>query len=78
MVLGTFRPVSFELLVSDPPVFQYYGMQDEPLLVLGTDFLSLFRLQIDRGEEEIRLMKPRPSKGISIDLHPRASRISGN
>tara|TARA_R100001369_G_scaffold89927_1_gene128161 strand:+ start:777 stop:1769 length:993 start_codon:yes stop_codon:yes gene_type:complete len=39
---------SFNMVVSDPALFDYLGMADEPVMILGMDFLSQFRVQIDR------------------------------
>ena len=38
----------FNMVVSDPALFDYLGMADEPVMILGMDFLSQFRVQIDR------------------------------
>jgi len=38
----------FNMIVSDPALFEHLGMADEPLMILGMDFLSQFRVQIDR------------------------------
>jgi Aspartyl protease len=38
----------FDMVVSDPALFEYLGMADEPVMILGMDFLSQFRVQIDR------------------------------
>ena len=38
----------FNMVVSDPALFDHLGMADEPVMILGMDFLSQFRVQIDR------------------------------
>ena len=46
---------SFNMVVSDPALFEYLGMSDEPVMILGMDFLAQFRVQIDRKNELLYL-----------------------
>lgn len=46
---------SFNLIVSDPILFDYLGIGDQPVMILGMDFLSQFRVQIDRKHELLYL-----------------------
>ena len=57
-VIGEFRVSGADVLVSDPPLFEYLGLNDEPTMVLGVDLLSSFRLQIDRRRNRVILSKP--------------------
>tara|TARA_R110000772_G_C13256359_1_gene434973 strand:- start:73 stop:1059 length:987 start_codon:yes stop_codon:yes gene_type:complete len=46
--LGHHRVTGPDLLVADPALFAHLGMADEPAMVLGLDYLSIFRVQLDR------------------------------
>ena len=46
--LDEVKMTGFNMVVSDPALFEHLGMADEPVMILGMDFLSQFRVQIDR------------------------------
>jgi predicted aspartyl protease len=46
--LGQHRVTGPDLIVADPALFSHLGMDDEPAMVLGLDYLSVFRVQLDR------------------------------
>tara|TARA_R110000782_G_scaffold72885_1_gene145776 strand:- start:1071 stop:2045 length:975 start_codon:yes stop_codon:yes gene_type:complete len=46
--LGQHRVTGPDLIVADPALFSHLGMDDEPAMVLGLDYLSIFRVQLDR------------------------------
>jgi predicted aspartyl protease len=46
--LGNHRVTGPDLVVADPALFTHLGMADEPAMVLGLDYLSIFRVQLDR------------------------------
>lgn len=46
--LGHHRVTGPDLIVADPALFSHLGMADEPAMVLGLDYLSIFRVQLDR------------------------------
>jgi predicted aspartyl protease len=56
--IGEFRVSGVDVLVSDPPLFEYLGLNEEPAMVLGIDLLSSFRLQIDRRRNKVVLSMP--------------------
>lgn len=60
--VGDFLVRQFDVVVADAAIFNEYGLQDQPVMVLGLDILGNFRLQIDRQEEEVYLSRPRPSR----------------
>lgn len=59
--LGRLRLERLDLLVSDPRLFEYLGIAEEPVMVIGMDFLSSFRVQIDRKREKFYLRNRRDS-----------------
>ena len=46
--LGDHRVTGPDLIVADPALFAHLGMDEEPAMVLGLDYLSIFRVQLDR------------------------------
>ena len=55
--VGRLNLEGMDLLVSDPHLFEYLGISDEPVMVLGMDFLSHFRVQIDRKNNQLYLRR---------------------
>ncbi|MCA8899711.1 MAG: aspartyl protease family protein [Hyphomonas sp.] len=66
MNIGEHRLKRLNLLVADPPLFHHLGMGEEPVMVLGLDVLSLFRVQIDRRHDRLILSLPndRRKRGV--------------
>lgn len=58
MTIGDYRISRADILVSDPPLFEYIGLEEEPAMVLGIDILSSFRMQIDRRRNRLILSVP--------------------
>ena len=67
-VLGEFKINHYDVIVSDPEFLTHYGLQDEPVMVLGLDVLRQFRVQIDRLDS--RLVLSRPYKGVRLSIRP--------
>ncbi|WP_273184144.1 aspartyl protease family protein [Hyphomonas adhaerens] len=68
--IGDYRVSDMDILVSDPPLFEYLGMHEEPAMVIGLDLLSSFRLQIDRRRNRVVLSLPtsrRFSRGLNFN-----------
>ena len=53
--MGGFRFRKLNVIVSDPQLFEHLGLADTPAMVIGTDVLSSFRVQIDRRREKLVL-----------------------
>lgn len=65
-----------DLLVSDPKMFELLGLEEEPLMVIGLDFLSAFKVQFDRRHKRMTLILPDSAvKGVSVDLMARDTRL---
>ena len=76
MTIGEFRVEKVDILVTDPPMFEYLGIGEEPAMVLGLDLLSTFRMQIDRRRH--RLILSLPDNGVNtsrLNLNARDTRI---
>lgn len=58
VAISDFTIGRLDLLVSDPVLFDQLGMADEPVMVIGVDVLSQFRVQIDRPRQQIVLSVP--------------------
>jgi len=58
MEFGDYRISRTDILVSDPPLFDFLGISEEPAMVLGIDLLSAFRMQIDRRRNRLILSVP--------------------
>ncbi|MFN7164060.1 MAG: aspartyl protease family protein [Hyphomonas sp.] len=64
------------LLVSDPVLIERLGLSDQPVMVLGLDFLSRFRLQFDRRSQKLILSVPGSQVGgVEMELQARATRL---
>ncbi|WP_291197649.1 aspartyl protease family protein [Hyphomonas sp.] len=76
MSLGDFYFSGADIMVSDPFLFESLGVSDEPAMVLGLDYLSLFTVQFDRRQNRMVLSLPATKrKGMLVNLNPRGSRI---
>ncbi len=56
--LSDFSIGRLELFVSDPLLFEQLGFSDAPMMVIGVDVLSQFRVQIDRPRQQIVFSMP--------------------
>lgn len=56
--IGDFQVRHFNVIVLDPSFLESCGLEDQPVMILGLDILSQFRLQLDRGGNELRVSKP--------------------
>jgi predicted aspartyl protease len=66
-----------DLLVSDPVMFEMMGLKEEPLMVLGIDFLSAFKVQFDRRRKRMILILPDSVvRGVTVDLMARDTRFN--
>ena len=76
VALGDYRMANVDILVADPPLFDYLGTQDQPAMVLGLDLLSAFRMQIDRRRSRLVLSLPKTGRNVStLNLNARDTRI---
>ncbi|MEZ5945890.1 MAG: aspartyl protease family protein [Hyphomonas sp.] len=65
--IGGYEFKRADVLVSDPPLFELLGLAEEPAMVVGMDFLSEFRMQIDQSRKEITFTIPyRNMKGLGL------------
>lgn len=55
--IGKFRIGQLSLPVADPEFLKKNGLENEPIMVLGLDILSAFRVQIDRGSGQLTLIR---------------------
>jgi predicted aspartyl protease len=77
--LGRHRVLGPDLLVADPAIFAHLGLADEPVMVLGLDYLSIFRVQLDRRERRLVLSSQSAKRGMSgIRLNSGGSRLRTN
>lgn len=76
ITISEFRISNADILVTDPPMFEYLGIAEEPAMVLGLDLLSAFRMQIDRRRHRLVLSLPDEGKTTrSLNLNARDTRI---
>lgn len=74
--LGKHKVTGPDLLVADPPLFEHLGMADEPAMVLGLDYLSIFRVQLDRRRNHLVLGLQSRNNGMgSVQLNSGGTRI---
>lgn len=76
MRLADFRIEQPNLLVSDPFLLERLGLKDEPVMILGLDFLSRFRIQFHRPKQQLILSIPKdPERGTFLQLYAPATRM---
>lgn len=63
------------LLVSDPVLLDELRLSGQPVMVLGLDYLSNFRLQFDRRRQRLILGLPGDRGGVTLDLSADATRL---
>lgn len=74
--LGDFMVERPSLMVSDPVLLDRLGLADQPVMVIGLDFLSKFRVQFDRPRSHLLLSVPgHKVGGVRLDLSAPASRL---
>mgnify|MGYP001346899076 CR=1 FL=1 len=76
--VGKLNLARLDLLVSDPLLFEYLGLSDEPVMVLGMDFITNFRMQIDRKNGRVYFRSREGTQKnclICSDILNRASRL---
>lgn len=74
--LADFNFERADLFVSDPELFTLLGLQDEPVMVIGLDFLSEFKVQFDRRRSRIVLSLPDSAvEGRGVELMARDTRF---
>lgn len=77
--LGRHRVLGPDLLVADPAIFAHLGLADEPVMVLGLDYLSIFRVQLDRREQRLVLSSQGSKRGMGgVQLNAGGSRLRTN
>ena len=74
--LGKHRVSAPDLIVADPPLFEHLGMVDRPAMVLGLDYLSVFRVQLDRRRNYLVLGVQSRGRGMgAIQLNAAGTHI---
>ena len=70
--IGKMQFENLDLIVSDPPLFLHLGIEQQPVMVLGMDFLVNFRVQIDRkrGRFILRRAIPTCAGCVVVDMRP--------
>lgn len=64
------------LMVADPILLEKLGLSAEPVMILGLDFLSKFRLQFDRRNQRLILSVPGDQVGgVELELQSAATRL---
>lgn len=77
--LGRHRVLGPDLLVADPAIFAHLGLADEPVMVLGLDYLSIFRVQLDRRERRLVLSSQGSKRGMGgVQMNAGGSRLRTN
>jgi predicted aspartyl protease len=68
LAVGEFKTDKFRSIIADPDVLVALGVSEEPVIIVGLDYLSQFRLQIDREAEMMHfsMAAPRREAGITI------------
>ncbi len=61
-----------DLIVADPPLFEHLSMVDTPAMVLGLDYLSNFRVQLDRRRNFL-VLSLRAQKKDMVSVRQRAA-----
>lgn len=75
--LADFNFMNPDLIVSDPKMFEVLGLSEEPLMVLGLDFLSEFKVQFDRRHKRLILILPDSAvEGVTVNLMARDTRLN--
>jgi len=69
----TFRKM--DMIVADPALFGDLGLQQEPLMLLGIDYLSQFRMQIDRRRNVLLLTAADAGQPILMEFYARDTRL---
>lgn len=74
--LADFNFKNSDLLVSDPELFRQLNIESEPVMVIGLDLLSGFKVQFDRRRNQMVLILPdRPIDRVGLDLAARGTRL---
>lgn len=55
--IGRHQIDTLSILVTDSPVFTHFGLEDEPVMVIGMNILRHFRVQIDRETKMVRFVR---------------------
>lgn len=63
------------MIVADPALFDDLGLQQEPLMLLGIDYLSKFRVQIDRKRNSLLLTAADADQPILMEFYARDTRL---
>ena len=77
--LGKHRVSRPDLMVADPPLFEHLGLVDAPAMVLGLDYLSEFRVQLDRRRGYLFLSLQDQKRGVlPLQLYSPGTNIRDN
>ena len=76
VTLADFNFEGADLFVTDPELFNLLGLKDEPVMVIGLDLLSEFKVQFDRRRNRIILSLPDSAvQGVGVELMARDTRF---
>ncbi len=76
VTLADFNFEKADLFVADPELFTLLGLRDEPVMVIGLDLLSSFKVQFDRRRNRIILSLPESEvDGFGVELMARDTRF---
>lgn len=64
-----------DILVADPALFESLGLHNEPVMLMGLDMLSSFRVQIDRSRQTLILTQADAGNSVMMKFNARDSRI---
>ncbi|PKP80265.1 MAG: hypothetical protein CVT79_15505 [Alphaproteobacteria bacterium HGW-Alphaproteobacteria-18] len=73
--VARFNISRLNMVIADPAMFDDLGLRDEPVMLLGLDLLSLFRVQIDRRRGHLILTPKEEGRSVVINLNARDTRI---
>ena len=76
LAIGEFDFLRTEIVVADPFLLTSLGLADQPVIVIGLDYLSRFTVQFDRRRERVVLSLPDTRRSsLRIKLNDGGSRI---
>jgi len=74
--IGGFNYDDADIFVLNTELFKRLGLEGEPIMVLGLDLLSAFKIQFDRRRNQMILILPPTRKdSVGLDQRARGSRL---
>ncbi len=76
--IGGFNYDDADVFVLNTELFTQLGLEEEPVMVLGLDLLSAFKVQFDRRRNQmILILAPTTREAVGLDLRARGTRLKG-